>query len=208
MSRDDWFRNKEWSPQIESVFRQKLRRARDKFQPLRIQAGYLVESHPKVALGLLAEYFQLGDHFDKAQGYVDQARAHLALGNKEQAINSLQLGLKREREFPNLRTQARSEYALLVATDGEEHLYSDALSVLSEQTPVSLSFPVDKFRWFAAHAIICGALGDSNQARESALKALEWSEVTHSGFRYHPKLGLVGTKYEAIKERLQKLGSR
>ena len=208
MSRDDWHRNTEWSPDIEARFNEKLRRARDKFQPLRVQAYYLAEQYPKVALMLLERYFQSGDHFDKATAYVHQAQAFLSLGEKRKAITALQLALKREREFPNVKTTAWSEFALLVATEREESLYTDVLSVLSQQKPSDLVFPVDRFKWFLAHALICDALGEKDMARNSAFKALEWSNLKHSGFRYHPNLGLVGSEYDAMKEKLRQIASR
>jgi tetratricopeptide (TPR) repeat protein len=115
MGRDDWFRNKRWDAATEAHFHEKLRRARNKPQPLRIQAGYLVSTDPKAALALLDRYFGLGDHLDIAQAFVDQAEAHLALGALEEAIRSLEKALRREREFPNVRTRAwiPTPYSLL-----------------------------------------------------------------------------------------------
>src|SRR5436190_1153620 len=129
MSRNDWFRNEKWDATVEARFLEKLRRARDKAQPLRIQAGYLAERDPTAALALLDKYFALGEHFDKAQAFLDQAEAHLTLGAEEEAIQSLEKALQRERDFPNVKTQAWSRLALLVAERKLDHLYDKALQV-------------------------------------------------------------------------------
>ena len=189
----------------EAHFNEKLRRARDKFQPLRIQAYHLENTDPKAALALLERYFALGNHFDMASAFLHQAEAYLTLGEQEQALASLERALQRERNFPNVKTQAWSRFALLVAERKLEHLYDKALKVLEENPLRSHSFPVDVFQWHAAFALIADARGVRDYATESAAKALEFADLTDSGFRYHPRVGLVGSNYDSIKDELRRL---
>ena len=205
MGRHDWFRNEKWDAPTEAHFNDKLRRARNKAQSLRIQAGYLVNTDPRAALALLDRYFALGNNFESAQAFLDQAEAHLTLGAQEQPLRSLENALQREREFPNFKTNAWSRFALLVAERRLEHLYDKALQALEENRLQSHSFPVEFFRWHAAFALIADAQGLRDHAAKSAAKALEAADLTDSGFRYHPGVGLVGARYDELKHKLRRL---
>ena len=201
MARDDWFRHTEWNAEIEAAFFEKLHRAREKQQYLRIQASTLARHHPEVALRLLDKYFELGDHFDYAQAYVDRASAHLALGDTERAIAAYETALAREQQYPNLLTQAYLDLPFLIASRRIGARYDQALQLLRQHSG-RLTFLVDHFRWHAAHALILSAQGDTSLARQHAQRALETATLDHSGFRYHPSVGLVGTQYEEVREQL------
>ena len=76
----------------------------------------------------------------------------------------------------------------------------------SKKNPVpSLTFPVEGFLWNAAFALIADAQGQRKDAAETAAKALEFAALTHSGFRYHSDVGLVGARYDNLKYELRRL---
>ena len=199
----DWFRNTTWNETVERAFGEKLRRARKKEQYLRIQACTLAQSHPQVALRLLDQYFQLGDGFDHAQAHVDRATALLALGRTSEAIASYEAALAREAQFPRLLTQACLDLPYLIATRGIREHYDRALQLLTAHQ-ARLMFPVDRFRWHAARALIAADSEQPEVAKEHAERALEASASEHSGFRYHGSVGLVSEQYHSL---IKKLGT-
>ena len=201
MARDDWFRHTDWNAEIEAAFFEKLRLARDKKQYLRIQASTIACRIPEVALRLLDEYFALGDHFDQAQAHADRASAYLALGDIEHAIAALEAALAREEKYPGLLTYAYLDLPFLIASHRIEPRYKQALELL-QRHKARLTFPVDHFRWHAAYALILSAQAQPASAQEHARLALAAAAKDHSGFRYHSSVGLVGTKYEDIRQQL------
>ncbi len=184
------------------VFEDKLRRARRKEQYLRIQANSLADSHPQVAIDLLERYFTLPDQFDQAQAYVDQAQALLTLHRVDDAIRSYEAALAREATFPNLQTQAWLDLPYLIATQGIKPRYNQATELLDTHRN-RLRFPVDRFRWFAAHCLVAADTGESAVAKTNAEQALQALGTEHSGLRYHPTVGLVTEQYEKIVQRLR-----
>ena len=81
-------------------------------------------------------------------------------------------------------------------------LFDDALKVLQEHK-TGLLLPVDQFLWYGIYALITDARGEHQAAKDYAAKALHFSGLTHSGLRYHPKLGLVEARYESLKATLR-----
>lgn len=201
MSSDDWFRNTEWTPEIAAAFEARLRRARRKAQYLRIQACTLAKHRPDVALALLERYFSLGDDFDLAQGFVDQATAYLAQGRQEDAMESYEKALARERVFPNLRTTAALEFPYQIALARLSSRFQQALDLL-EANVDQLMFPADRFRYHAARAIIFRESG-MDRAREEAKLALDAAADDHSGFRFHPDVGLVSETHSPALAQLR-----
>ena len=204
MGSEDWYRNKNWTPEIESEFLEKLRRARDKSQYLRIQASYLAKSHPNATLDLLERFFSLPDNPEQAQAFSDAAIAYLALGQTGEAIASLRKALKRERQPLSNKTQAGSQFALLVAEQSLESHFDEALGVLAEAQS-DLFLRSMQFEWHAAYSLIYAARGERENAREHATQALAVAENTRSGLRNHPRAGLVRDEYDDLKTKLIEL---
>jgi tetratricopeptide (TPR) repeat protein len=207
MPRDDWFRNANWDRSIEAAFEERLRRARKKSQYLRIQAGGLADSYPIVALQLLERYFAIGEKVLWAQAYCDQARAFLALGRLDDAITSYEKALEREAEFPNVITQAYIELPFLIAIRHLGERFDRAAQILqdNESRP---TFTVERFKWHAAAALIANRRGDNVSASEHASRALAEAKQRHSGFRYHPEIGLVQEHYRTLIDQLTPICGR
>ena len=200
----DWFRHTEWNADIESDFERRLKRAKDKVQPLKIQAATLAETHPAAAIDLLDRYFATGDTFFLADAYRTQAIARLALKDLPGAATSYEAALRRESNFPNVKTNSFVEYPLLVAEHRMTERHEFAIRVLAERKS-DVAFPVQRFMWHAASALILADQGDAARAAGEARNALVAADDSSSGFQNHQALGLVGDSYPAIRKRLEKL---
>jgi tetratricopeptide (TPR) repeat protein len=204
MVRDSWFRQTSWDAQIEEAFQKKLGRAREKSQYLRIQAGILASRNPEIALRLLDQYFDLGEHLDWAQAYVDRATAYLNLDKTDLAIAAYEAALAREDSYPKVLTQAYLELPFIIATTRLSARYEQALSVL-EKNKARLTFPADRFKWNSALALIRAELGQLSDARDAARAALAAASEPTSGMRFHRHVGIVRSVDDALYRRLRNL---
>ena len=204
MKKHDWFRNERWNSEIERQFFEKLRRARDKAQYLKLQAGCLAKREPKVALMLLQRFFEVKDDFWLADVCTIQAEAYLALDNISEAVASFKAAIQREREYPNHVTTAWYQFALLVAEKKLAPEYDEVLRLLEERRG-DLIFPVLVFARSSGLALIHSERGDLEKARFHALQALDAARKGHSGLRYHAKIGLVGPEYRSVRKHVERL---
>jgi tetratricopeptide (TPR) repeat protein len=201
MARDDWYRNANWNEEIAMRFEEKLRRSRNKNQYLRIQALTIAAEYPQVALDLLDRYFLLDESHDRALAHQTRAEAYLALGRIEDAIVAYEATLRQEAAKPNVGTWVSVEFPYLVAVRGLTPYFQRALEILASRTS-ALVFPVIRFKFHAARALILAAQGDVIQARLDAKTALNAAAEKRSEFERHPTLGLVSDTDEDVVRRL------
>lgn len=213
MKRDNWFRRTTWTTSDQEQFYARLNRSRaaNRAQYLRIQAGHLgAAGAPEcfwAALGLLDKVLvEHPDDIELAQVYLQQADCWLGLGNVENAVGCYRKALQRERRFPKLKTDAFLGFGWMVVEGELTDLYEEAAAVLKEfRRPDDLLFPIDKYRFNAILALIDEDRGDYESAKNHAEVALEAAKQRVSGFRYHPKLGLVSGTPTKIQLRLERL---
>lgn len=135
-----------------------------------------------------------------------RATALRALGKTEEAVLSYEAALEREAAFPKVKTQAYVDLPCLIATEGLRSRYDQALAILTEQKE-RLTFPVDHFIWHAVHALILADRGARAAAVVHAQQALGMASRADSGFRYHPTVGLVTSRYDKLLANLEALGA-
>jgi len=211
---NEWYRRNTWTRDDQADFEARLARARkqNKAQYLRIQASHLMETaNPQLTSAalellnrMLAEY---PSDIQVAQAHAQRAECHIRLGEVDKAIEAFRCALARERQFPNVRTNAWLDFGWLVIDRRLSRLYDEALGVLTEFKD-TMPFPVQRYRFHAIRALVAADRGALANAREEAKKALEAGRATHSGFRYHPTLGLVRETSSGVHSRLEALAGR
>jgi tetratricopeptide (TPR) repeat protein len=208
MARDDWYRRSTWSAADQEEFFTRLKRSRtpeNKSQYLRIQAGYLAEAGKHAAaVALLDQLFrEFPGRFEAAQSHWQKAECMIALKRTEAAIDEFRASLQAQRDFPNVCTDCWLLFPWFIVREKMAALYDEAVAVLQEfKSDSALTFPIQQYQYAAARALIAAERGDKDTAREFAKTALHWETVNDSGFRYHPKLGLVDRIDADIHDRL------
>ena len=195
MGREDWYRNREWTPEIEAAFRTRLERSRyHRPSNLRIQALYLINTRERrlVEVGLsLAEEFinRYPDHSDIQGGFALRAEALILLGREEGVVAAFRESLRRQR--PNVLTDVAFDYFLYVAKRKLRDLYAEAGELAAARARQSFDLPSHVFKFCCATALVNDDLGVKEMASKFARSALDAFNAKHSGMSKHPKMGLV-----------------
>jgi tetratricopeptide (TPR) repeat protein len=212
MASDEWYRKETWSNTDREDFNTRLRptRKNNRAEYLQIQACHLAEVDlHSAALELLDDC--LNDDPENTQVtvvHVQRAESLAAIGDFESAFAAFRESLDVQRNRPNIRTDAWLSYPLFILEHELEDRYEEAAEILSEFcSDEELTFHVEQYEYFAVTALLAEHSGDSETARLLATTALAEAEEKHSGFRYHPKVGLVKSPNESIHDRLLKIVS-
>jgi hypothetical protein len=119
-------------------------------------------------------------------------------------VSAYEAALERERTYPQLQTRAFLDFPCLIVTLRLSVLYSRAIEIL-DASHARLMFPVDRYLAYGVRALIFEAQGNAAAAVVSAKLALAAVSETHSGFRNHPKIGVVRNTGDEFGSRLQAL---
>ena len=202
MARSDWYTRSTWTNEDAEAFWSRIRRTRKPemaAQYIRIQAETLegqglVDQATLLLERILAEY---PDTFDRAQVFHQLASCREKRGQVNDAILHLRSALEVESQRPSYQTRAWLSFGRIVVEYGRQDLYPEfmAFAETKASRPGGIEslvvFPVDRYILSSVLAIIARDAGDDGRARDHARDALVAASLTHSGFRYHPTIGLV-----------------
>jgi tetratricopeptide (TPR) repeat protein len=163
--------------------------------------------HHDAAIDLLDRMLQdFPEGIELAQAHLQKAESLAALGHAEQAVQEFRGALQCERNLPNVRTHAWLTFGWFVIERQMDRLYEEVSCAMDEFHDVAgETFPALQYRYCVLRTVIAEAKGDNTTAAEFANKALTEAARGHSGFRYHPTLGLVGAEHDRFEQKLNAL---
>lgn len=208
----DWFRKTTWSLDDERAFLSRLARSRSLFhkaQYLRIQALTLADTGDETlvrnSLRLLQRLFtEFPEPSQLASSHLQAAQCHEQLGELEQAVDHFRLALMAQTHYPNLDPGTALEFPWFIIVHQFAALYDEALNTLEA---ASIAFPVQLFKAAAVRAVVAESRLDYGTASRHARQALEAAALNESAFRFHRDVGLVGSAFKPMVERLSALAN-
>jgi tetratricopeptide (TPR) repeat protein len=201
MSTAAWYTRSTWSAADADDFWARIARKRNpamRAQLIRIQAEHLEKAGQiDAAVALLDQVLtQYPDSFDIAQVHHQLATCRERQGRVVDSMHHLRAALAVENAKPNYKTGAWLTFGRIVAEHRLRELYPEFLAILQSRDDLApgIVFPVERYLLSASLAIICESRGERTAAVEHARKAIAAAELTRSGLRYHPTVGLVQEK--------------
>jgi tetratricopeptide (TPR) repeat protein len=211
MSKEDWYRRKTWTEADRMEFDARLKRSRgsgNKAQYLRIQALYLADAgHDESAIELLDRMFaEIPDRIDLTQAHYQKAVSLAKLEHTNAALAEYRAALQAERNYPRVKTNAWLSFGWFVIEKQLTEFYGVVLEVLKEfRDERRNQFPASEYRYAVIQSLLADARGEQAVAKEFAIKAITEAAKGHSGFQYHPSIGLVGSERVQFEDRLNAL---
>jgi tetratricopeptide (TPR) repeat protein len=211
MSKTEWFSRASWTDADREDFNAHLKRCRgawSKAQDLNVQAIHLAKAgHHAGAIELLDRLFaEFPERILLAQAHAQKADSLAKLGQIEDAIQEYRAALQAERDFPNAETTAWLDFGCLIVERQLTDFFEEVSQVLQEfRKEGGLKFPTIEYRYAAIQSLLADARDEKARAREFAKQALVEAAKDHSGLRYHPTFGLVGSERDKFENRLRTL---
>ena len=193
----EWYRNTEWSDEIAADFESRLARSRhQKAQNLSLQGLHLIPAHSHVARDLLKRAVALDDQFETPRAMANLAKAHLALGDVDAALETYEAALERQLEQPNFIALQPVDYIFLVGVFARSDRLP-AAEPIADALPDEGIFGPDP-QVFAAKALVFAMTGRDDDARRNASRALPLMADM-------PDVAALGIDIADIRRRLRKL---
>jgi hypothetical protein len=149
----------------------------------------------------LAEF---SDPYERTRAHLCAAECHAQLGENDEAVRHFRLSIEENRRAPHVEPGTTLAFPWFVVSRQLTDLYDEALRTVES---AHLAFPVQLFKAAAVRAVISQFRGEERAAVHYAREALSAADLRESQFRYHRKLGLVGSDHSAVVERLKKLAA-
>ncbi len=198
----EWYRCKVWSKAEEEHFFAKLSRARKdgRAQYLKIQAVELIEVGDSRRLQAAESLLNTiltdfpDDRLEKSETLNQLGVIHRLRGDNDKALSYFKMAFEFEKEFPNVITNARLNFAETVIEEDRSACY-DAVeeSLLAKIETEGLPFPFEWYIMSSVLSVIYSSRGDAVKARYYADIA-EGNATANTNTLWNPRkkrLGLV-----------------
>jgi len=209
----DWFRSRAWSPERRDAFFKRLNRVRKpgaQAQYVRIQAYYLFDRRSprklQAALELLDDLFtKYPDPAELAAGFLLRADCLVALGRDEEALSAFRQAVQTELDEPTYHCFAWLHFGWFVVERSLGDRYLEVRKLLATYRKEYGDLLIKhKYMFNAIAALLAHDQGKRARARIHAARALALAKEKHSGFAYHPTVGLVQNTKNSVHARLEK----
>jgi hypothetical protein len=197
---DDWYRSPSWDPAAQTEFRRRIARARghNQVQYRRIKALALLGTddadRQRAGRELLAEVIDADDapFFEQTMAMRSVAAHDHSVGRLDDAEQLMRVVIRRLAVDPSGGDGEEAiELAEILIEGGDPARTMEAAMILDRLTATPPTFPRSVYRMGLAGVTASLALGDRARAAVWARSALQAAARTDSGFRHHPRIGLV-----------------